>query len=375
MDVEDFTPKTRIKRAKFKHKILEEILNSEENYVRNLKLLTQYFVDPISQNSILNPKEIKTIFGEVRAILRTNEEFLRQLKAETDISSAFLKLLPYFKLYSSYSISYEAANIFIQNLLKTRPKFAEFINCQQTRPEVQTSLSSLLIQPIQRIPRYKLLLQELLKITDQNDNIKTALAQIETITKEINNQLRVGDIMRRMLAIQKMLVNDQPKIIVPGRHLIKEGSLQKISSSKRFLTRQFFLFNDMLMYCKQQKIAKNGRLWICRCVLPVRHCRVSPVGGDGNRQRFYFKVTCFDVELNLFSENYCNAKLWMDAISKTAMQFVENRKTLRKMSTIYDKIDDAPRNRRLLGLMSLSPNAPSQLQHSLACPLVKFCKV
>lgn len=40
---------------------------------------------------------------------------------------------------------------------------------QETRPEVQSKLSSLLIAPIQRIPRYCLLLQEVLEHTDARD--------------------------------------------------------------------------------------------------------------------------------------------------------------------------------------------------------------
>ena len=42
---------------------------------------------------------------------------------------------------------------------------SKFIQNQETRPEVSNKLSSLLIAPIQRVPRYKLLLQEVLRHT------------------------------------------------------------------------------------------------------------------------------------------------------------------------------------------------------------------
>lgn len=41
----------------------------------------------------------------------------------------------------------------------------DFISKQETRPEVGRKLPSLLITPIQRVPRYKLLLQEVLQHT------------------------------------------------------------------------------------------------------------------------------------------------------------------------------------------------------------------
>lgn len=43
--------------------------------------------------------------------------------------------------------------------------FKSFINKQESRPEVGKKLPSLLITPIQRVPRYKLLLQEVLQHT------------------------------------------------------------------------------------------------------------------------------------------------------------------------------------------------------------------
>lgn len=51
-----------------------------------------------------------------------------------------------------------------QSLSKNQ-KLANFIIRQETRPEVGKRLGSLLIAPIQRIPRYRLLLKELLNYT------------------------------------------------------------------------------------------------------------------------------------------------------------------------------------------------------------------
>lgn len=47
----------------------------------------------------------------------------------------------------------------------SNPKLAAFVVSQETRPEVSNKLAALLIAPIQRIPRYRLLLQEVLSHT------------------------------------------------------------------------------------------------------------------------------------------------------------------------------------------------------------------
>jgi hypothetical protein len=55
--------------------------------------------------------------------------------------------------------------LFVQEIQQNNPSMAEFITSQETRPEVNNKLSSLLITPIQRVPRYKLLLKEVLRHT------------------------------------------------------------------------------------------------------------------------------------------------------------------------------------------------------------------
>lgn len=48
------------------------------------------------------------------------------------------------------------------------PTFKKFICDQETRPEVAKKLHSLLITPIQRVPRYQLLVKEVLQHTPYN---------------------------------------------------------------------------------------------------------------------------------------------------------------------------------------------------------------
>lgn len=55
-----------------------------------------------------------------------------------------------------------------QSMPKSNPQLHEFISNQETRPEVGIKISSLLISPIQRIPRYLLLLKELKSLTPES---------------------------------------------------------------------------------------------------------------------------------------------------------------------------------------------------------------
>lgn len=66
------------------------------------------------------------------------------------------------------------------------PKCAKFIENQESRPEVQNKLSALLIGPIQRVPRYKLLLTQLVELTTENESGFSLLQGMHIVNLNIN---------------------------------------------------------------------------------------------------------------------------------------------------------------------------------------------
>lgn len=117
----------------------------------------------------------------------------------------------------------------IQALRKSRKDFEAFISQQERLPHVCRKLEALLIVPIQRVPRYRLLLTELVAHTEETEEeynvLSAALKQVEAVAHHINEQIREQENMQRMIRIQRSLVNGNPKIVVPGRRFIK-GNLK-----------------------------------------------------------------------------------------------------------------------------------------------------
>lgn len=83
----------------------------------------------------------------------------------------------------------------------------------------------MLIVPIQRVPRYRLLLTELIAHTEETEEeytiLNAALKQIEGVAHHINEQIREQENMQRMIRIQRSLLHGNPKIVIPGRRFIK----------------------------------------------------------------------------------------------------------------------------------------------------------
>lgn len=124
---------------------------------------------------------------------------------------------------------------------------------------MQQKLSSLLITPIQRVPRYRLLLQQVLLYTSPADIdyklIQESVKQIENTVSHINSVVEDQENLTMMLNIQNSLTNRIPHIVKPSRKVIKEGVLFKYSANGALLKRYCVLCSDIFMYCKILKVS------------------------------------------------------------------------------------------------------------------------
>jgi len=109
---------------------------------------------------------------------------------------------------------------------------------------------------VQRIPRYILLLSDLIKHTSSDhidyDDLSDALEKIKHVAEFINESKRDSENMMKLNQLQSQLLNKAEKklekLSVPGRSLIKEGI---VHNQKKDYT--IFLFNDLLLHVSKKK--------------------------------------------------------------------------------------------------------------------------
>lgn len=70
---------------KYRKKIAEEILQTEQFYVSNLRLIIELFMNPLrdkldSKEEIISKEQIRTIFSDIEVIYNYNKNFLAQLE-------------------------------------------------------------------------------------------------------------------------------------------------------------------------------------------------------------------------------------------------------------------------------------------------------
>jgi len=225
-------------------KAVRELVETERTYNFYLDLLVKKYVLPLravanTKKPILSNDNIKKVFGNVEIISNLHKVILDQMEAviknsekKPKLALIFLTLSDYFKVYTSYITNYNIAIATVHESSIASDKFAQFMeNLQKRDPEIKNfSLDAFLIMPIQRMPRYNMLLERIVKTTwdkhSEYNSLCNALREMQKLTSGINERKREAENKGRIMEIQSSLKCDtRLELVIPSRRLIKEGCL------------------------------------------------------------------------------------------------------------------------------------------------------
>jgi hypothetical protein len=174
--------------------LVRELVDTERTYVRSLTLLKEQYMLPLEKAELLSKDEVKVVFSNVALLHSVHKELLSDLGARfyaaTDqapcIGDIFAHLAPYLKLYAQYYRDFDRADQELKRVMQ-RSRVQAF--CDKTKSEDPRSrnldLISYLIMPVQRLPRYVLLLQQLVEATPREHADYAPLASALKQMREI----------------------------------------------------------------------------------------------------------------------------------------------------------------------------------------------
>eukprot|EP00002_Diphylleia_rotans_P016949 TRINITY_DN3295_c0_g1_i5.p1 TRINITY_DN3295_c0_g1~~TRINITY_DN3295_c0_g1_i5.p1 ORF type:complete len:957 (-),score=199.16 TRINITY_DN3295_c0_g1_i5:390-3260(-) len=239
--------------------IVNEILDTEEVYVRDLNIIITEFFEPIQKQQILPLQQQNDIFSCIPSIYQLNTILLEELKRNPEkIGHAFMKYGAGLKIYSVYCASYESILELVPRLIQTNSAFKRFTKEALTHEQCRgLDLLAFLIKPVQRLCKYPLLLKELLKHTpeDHEDHVtlKNALASVSEHASGVNQRVKDLRNNERYVSISSRLEGHKGSIISPSRKYVWECKLKKLSEAKTLSDRRMIIFNDLLLFVKDQK--------------------------------------------------------------------------------------------------------------------------
>eukprot|EP00732_Lithocolla_globosa_P002338 Lithocolla_globosa_v1_NODE_1510_length_2521_cov_10.159773.p1 type:complete len:669 gc:universal NODE_1510_length_2521_cov_10.159773:510-2516(+) len=329
-----------------KTKLVEELLETESSYVGSMSVFVSLFEDPLRESittgvPIIPAETIDKIFSNAKNLLTLNKTFLDQLqervntpdfKKDLRFGDVFLKLCPFLKLYSVYSSNYDTANALFQKLMKENTVFAQFVTEAEELPETKgLKFQSFLIMPVQRVPRYKMLFQDILKHTPLQHSDRAALEESLTKTSEIalhlNETMKQEDRRAKLQEIRASLQGYTRELIQPGRELIYEGELLKICR-KTNKPRYFILFSDMILYASYL----GAGLLFFRDEFSLESIRVNTFKMSDNRENshdYAFSISSPSKSFVVIAPDLETQEKWMQIIQQTANIAKERKKTLK----------------------------------------------
>ncbi|KYQ90374.1 pleckstrin (PH) domain-containing protein [Tieghemostelium lacteum] len=259
-----------IKFNNHRNRCFKEIISTEETYVQVVEKIVKVFYEQLLWNAKYSPtpyltlENISTIFSTISEVYVFNKELLKRLKERAEawdhrqkVGDIFVSLSHFLKVYKTYCLNYDQAIECLQNAKKNE-KFQLFIKSILDHPDNQgtQSLESLLINVVQRIPRYILLLQDLFKHTWSDhvdyENLKTAIKMVTIVANEVNSSIKMAESQSKVLEIQKNLVGFDQELVCPSRHFIKRGVISNCKLDTNRFTKDsdemiYLLFNDSLL--------------------------------------------------------------------------------------------------------------------------------
>jgi len=163
--------------------------------------------------------------------------------------------------YSHYVNNYDQAMKTLTWAQENSEEFSKFLNGQRNHPvHGCLSLPSLLIGPVQRLPKYEMLLRALLKHVPFESPIKNQLLKVVSDMKDVvtfvNENKRTTDNLVKMITLQEK-VNGLPKNLfrIPTqRTWIMEDEVKcckgRVNASKKYKPKRLILLTNILLVCK-----------------------------------------------------------------------------------------------------------------------------
>ncbi|EHH57708.1 Vsm-RhoGEF [Macaca fascicularis] len=251
---------------------LFEVVTSEASYLRSLRLLTDTFVLSQALRDTLTPRDHHTLFSNVQRVQGVSEGFLATLLSRVRSSPHISDLCDVvhahavgpFSVYVDYVRNQQYQEETYSRLMDTNMRFSAELRRLQSLPKCERlPLPSFLLLPFQRITRLRMLLQNILRQTEEGssrqENAQKALGAvskiIERCSAEVGRMKQTEELIRLTQRLRFHKVKALP-LVSWSRRLEFQGELTELgcrrggmlfASRPRFTPLCLLLFSDLLL--------------------------------------------------------------------------------------------------------------------------------
>ncbi|CAK9806445.1 Rho guanine nucleotide exchange factor 17 [Anthophora quadrimaculata] len=291
--------------------VVVELYDTERSYVEALQILVNKYLQPLKspENAgLVDAATVDEIFYQIPSILNHHEVFLEELRKRLDtwelkqtIGDVFLDVFTKPVVLETYTLfldNWKSARKAIKTTCQAKPAFARFLETMEREHKGKLGLDQLLIKPVQKIPRYELLIQRLLKHTDSThpdfELLQAAQKEVHELVVKINCTERESlewEQQQTTLREVQALVEGLAGIVTNDRAFVRHDLVTIASNQGTRKERALFLFSDLLVITSIKRRSGTIRK-------PSTSCPNSLVGLlEANKYKMLMRIPLDDLEV------------------------------------------------------------------------------
>uniref|UniRef100_A0A665WZ62 Guanine nucleotide exchange factor VAV3-like n=1 Tax=Echeneis naucrates TaxID=173247 RepID=A0A665WZ62_ECHNA len=240
---------------------LTEIKQTEEKYTETLESIEKFFLNPLKK--FFSAAEIDKVFVNIPDLVKLHRSLMVDVqdsilnKNALNLYQIFISYKERLLIYGIYCSRVEIAIAVLDFICKEKEDVRlKLEECSKRANNGKFTLRDLLVVPMQRILKYHLLLQELVKHTHDaadKSNLKIALDAMKDLAQYVNEMKRDNETLREIDQYQRSIENLNQPLFSFGRPK-GDGEVRIISSVDRRKQDRLhiFLFDLAVIVCKRR---------------------------------------------------------------------------------------------------------------------------
>ncbi|CAL8279263.1 unnamed protein product [Lota lota] len=239
---------------------LSEIKQTEEKYTETLESIEKYFLNPLKK--FFSAAEIDKVFLNIPDLVKVHKSLMVDVqdsilnRNSLNLYQIFITYKERLLIYGIYCSQVEIAIAVLDLICKEKEDVRlKLEECARRANNGKFTLRDLLVVPMQRVLKYHLLLQELVKHTHDTadkSNLRMALDAMKDLAQYVNEVKRDNETLREIDQYQRSIENLNQPLINYGRPK-GDGEVRIVSNfDKRKQDRHIFLFDLAVIVCKRR---------------------------------------------------------------------------------------------------------------------------
>ncbi|XP_039590388.1 guanine nucleotide exchange factor VAV3 isoform X2 [Polypterus senegalus] len=239
---------------------LLEIKQTEEKYTETLESIERYFMTPLRK--FLTSQEIDRVFINISDLVKVHKSFVQEvhdsisIKNSQNLYQIFINYKERLLIYGKYCSHVETAIASLDDICKEKEDVRlKLEECSKRANNGKFTLRDLLVVPMQRVLKYHLLLQELVKHTHDpadKSKLRMALDAMKDLAQYVNEVKRDNETLREIDQFQLSIENLNQSLRNYGRPKV-DGEVRVSSLDRRSKQdRHIFLFDKAVIVCKRR---------------------------------------------------------------------------------------------------------------------------